>query len=331
VLASFRSRSVHRDDPRATALAQVLDMANCFDEQLEHAPFEQEGIEKILDQALEAQQQADEAVAFMLQKLRKCSRGDLSHVLPKLPVYPTIAMRLYRLLSSDEVSLRTLEGVAKTDQVIAGKLVKAANSVYYSPWQPIKSVSQAISYVGTEDSRRILLASSIQPLFAAPRLRRLWKHALEAAQVAERIAELSGKVDPAEAFLLGLLHDVGKLAISLLGKQVNDAIERLIEKGCQPATAELVLCGFDHAEAGCEVMRHWKFADDLVSAVQSHHQPERSESQMAAILYLTEFWTDSEEDLPSNVRLYSAMKLANLTPEALDAARMSLNDAIASL
>jgi putative nucleotidyltransferase with HDIG domain len=331
VLVCFRSRAQFRDDARVLLLAQLLDLANCFDEQLEHAPFEQEGIEKVLDQALEAQQQADEAVAFMLQNLRKCSRGDLSQVLPKLPVYPTIAMRLYRLLSSDDVSLRTLEGIAKMDQVIAGKLVKAANSVYYSPWQPIKTVAQAISYVGTEDSRRILLASSIQPLFSAPRLRRLWKHSLEAAQVAERIAQLSGKVDPSEAFLIGLLHDVGKLAISLMGRDVNDSIDRLLEKGCQPATAELVLCGFDHAEAGCEVMRHWKFAEDLVKAVQYHHQPERTECRMAAILYLTEFWTDSEEDLPSNVRLYSAMKLANLTPEALDAARMSLNEAIANL
>jgi putative nucleotidyltransferase with HDIG domain len=240
-------------------------------------------------------------------------------------------MRLYRLLGNDEVNLASLESIARTDQVVAGKLVKAANSITYSPWQPIRSVAQAISYVGTEDARRILLASSLQPLFAAPRVRQLWKHALEAAQVAERIAQLSGKVDPAEAFLLGLLHDVGKLAISLMSADINAALDRLIGKGCQPAAAELVLCGFDHAEASAEVLRHWKFTSECITAVQYHHQPERTDSRMASILYLTEFWTDSEEDLPSNARLVAALRSTSLTPEVLESARMSLNDAISSL
>jgi putative nucleotidyltransferase with HDIG domain len=331
VLSAFHGCRFPNGDRQAQELAQLLDAANCFDEQLEHAPFEHEGIEKVLEQALEVQRHADEAVAYVIHKLRKASRADLLQVLPKLPVYPAIAMRLYRLLACDDVSLGNLESIARADQVVAGKLVKAANSVYYSPWQPIKSVAQAISYVGTEDSRRILLASSIQPLFSSPRLRKLWKHALEAAQIAETIAELSGKVDPAEAFLLGLLHDVGKLALSLMSKDINEAIERLLEKGCQPATAELVLCGFDHAEAGGEVMRYWKFSEDLIAAVQYHHQPERVSSEMAGVLYLTEFWTDSEEDLPSNARLYAAMKLTGLTPEVLEAARMSVNGAISTL
>ena len=102
-------------------------------------------------------------------------------------------MKLYGLLSSDEVSLPTLDRVAKSDQVIAGKMLQAANSAFYSPRQLIKTVSQAISYVGIEDARRILLASAVQPLFSSPRLRRIWKHAVEAAQVAEQIATMSNR------------------------------------------------------------------------------------------------------------------------------------------
>jgi putative nucleotidyltransferase with HDIG domain len=331
ILNVFNSQRPEPQGDRISELARMLEAANCFDEQLEYAPFEHDGIEKVLNKAVDQRRQIEEAVGFVLQNLRRASRDDLTVILPKLPVYPAIAMRLYRLLAGNDVSLSALESIANTDQVVAGKLLKAANSVFYSPWQPIKSVAQAISYVGTRDARRILLASSIQPLFATPRLRKLWKHALEAAQVAERIAALSGKVDPGEAFLMGLLHDVGKLAVSMLSKEINEAVDRLIEKGCQPAVAELVLCGFDHAEAGAEVMRHWKFSEEVVQAVQYHHQPERTGSAMAAVLYLTEFWTDSEEDIPSNARLHTAMNLASLTPESLDASRVQFNNAMLSL
>ena len=331
ILNAFSQRGAATDDERAADLAHIVYMANCFDEQLEFAPFEQDGIEKVLAPALGDHGRAEEAVSFVLRTLRKASLQDLTAVIPKLPVYPAIAMRLYRLLSNEEINLVSLESIARTDQVVAGKLVKAANSIRYSPWQPIRSVTQAISYVGTDDARRILLASSLQPLFAAPRVRQLWKHALEAAQVAEKIADLSGNVDPAEAFLLGLLHDVGKLAIALMSAEINAAVDRLIARECQPATAELVLCGFDHAEAGAEVLKHWRFAQECITAIQCHHQPERTDSRMASILYLTEFWTDSEEDLPSNARLTTALRIAGLTPEALESARMDLNEAISSL
>lgn len=330
VLTAFGQPRAAASD-RVRQIARLLECANYLDEQLEYAPFEQESIEKILTEAASGVDETERTIGFVLRHLRVASRDELVRVMPNLPVYPAVAVRLYRLLASKEVNLGTLESIARADQVIAGKLVKAANSIHYSPWLPIRSVAQAISYVGTEDARRILLASSVQPLFSSPRMRRLWKHALEAAQVAERIAELSGEVDPAEAFLLGLLHDVGKLGISLLSRQVNESLDRLLAKGCQPGTAELVLCGFDHADAGAEVLRYWKFSEELVSAVQYHHQPERASSRLAAILYLTEYWTDSEEDLPSNARLAAAMKMTSLTPEALDAALMSLKAVLTTL
>ena len=306
-------------------------MANSFDEQLEFAPFESDSIEKVLQRALERHEQSDRAVQFVLRYLRKARRTDLTAVMPKLPVYPAVAMKLYQLLSEDDVSLPTLDQVAKSDQVVAGKMLQAANSAFYSPRQLIKTVSQAISYVGVEDSRRILLASAIQPLYSSPRLRRIWKHAIEAAQVTEQLARMSGKVDPAEAFLAGLLHDVGKLAIALLPNELNSSLDRLMVKGCQPAVAEVVVCGFDHAEAGADILRHWKFTDELIAAIRFHHMPERTSSAMAAILYLTEYWTDAEEDIPSNARLEAAFGRAGIKQSDLSNTTFEFNEALAGV
>jgi putative nucleotidyltransferase with HDIG domain len=328
ILVALRSKRQNELGRRFQDLANILDIANCFDEQLEFAPFENDSLEAVLQQALERHDPSDRAIQFVLRYLRKAKRSDLSGLMSKLPIYPAVAMQLYTLLSKDNVSLPTLDRVAKSDQVIAGKMLQAANSAFYSPRQTVKTVSQAISYVGIEDSRRILLTSAVQPLYSSPRLRKIWKHAIEAAQVAEQIATMSGKVDSAEAFLIGLLHDVGKLAMVLMPNELNASVERLVSKGCEPAIAEVVICGFDHAEAGADVLRHWKFADDLIAAVRYHHIPERGNSPMASILYLTEFWTDSEEDIPSNSRLDLAFEVAGITPVDLSNTKFEFNEAL---
>jgi putative nucleotidyltransferase with HDIG domain len=309
---------------RIGELAAIVEAANWLDESLEYAPYQD-----VAD--LAGSDWCHETAPPVIQQLRMATPSDLKKVLPKLPVYPAAAMRLFRLLSNEEINLTALEDVACMDQVIAGRLLEAANSVYYSPRVPIRTVAHAVSFVGTRDASRILLAATIQPLFSSARMRRLWKHALEAGQTAERIAVLTGKVDPAEAFLLGLLHDVGKLAIAHMSPELNDAIERLLNKGCQPATAEMVLCGFDHATASAEVLQRWKFAEELVTAVRDHHQPEKTSSTLAAVLYLTEFWTDSEEDLPSHARLSAALKLSSLTLDSLDSNLLSRPGVFTSL
>jgi HD-like signal output (HDOD) protein len=90
-----------------------------------------------------------------------------------------------------------------------------------------------------------------------------------------------------------------------------------VEHGCPQRVTEAVVCGADHAEAGEEILRAWQFPGDFVTAVRWHHAPERSKDPLSAILYITEFWTCSEEDLPSVARLNVAMSRIRLTHEQL--------------
>jgi HD-like signal output (HDOD) protein len=89
--------------------------------------------------------------------------------------------------------------------------------------------------------------------------------------------------------------------------------DRLIRSGCELSVAELIVCGMDHAEAGALVLRHWGLPDRFIEAVLFHHQPQQTESNLAALLYLVEFWTDSEEDPASNVRLQAALQRLKLS------------------
>ena len=88
---------------------------------------------------------------------------------------------------------------------------------------------------------------------------------------------LSSRIDPQEAFLLGLVHDIGRLSVTLMPEDVHEACERLIARGCQSILAELIVFGFDHAESGAEVLKVWNFTPEHIEAIRNHHQPERSE------------------------------------------------------
>jgi putative nucleotidyltransferase with HDIG domain len=314
ILRAFRGKHPRLFPRQARRLARLLEAANNLDEQFEFAPFEEKAT---LQQAPNEPGQRDRVVRFVLRYLRKADRADLDAVIPALPVYADVVIELYRLIHSGNVVVGDLARIATSDPAIASRLVRSANSDFYSPAEPIRSVKAAIDHVGMDCAVRIMLAAAVRPLYAAPRLQRIWKHAIEAAQVAEQIASRSGKVDPSEAFLAGLLHDVGKLAIALLPPDVNSSLDRLILKGCESSVAEAVVCGFDHAEAGAAVLTAWQFDEELVTAIRDHHAPNRSGSVIAAILYLTEYWTDSEEDIPSNARLDSAFELAGLKPRDL--------------
>ena len=321
ILDSFAGRPPA--DPRIAGLTRIVEVANLLDEELEYAPF--------AELVSEDNVPGLEAVQGLVRKLRLASLDSLVAITNRLPVYPTAAMQLYQMLSRDEFDLNAATEAASMDQVIAGRLIDAANSAYYHPRERIRTLERAILYIGTNDARRLLLAISIQPLFSSARLKGLWAHALESAQIAESIAAAARSIDPVEAFLAGLLHDIGKLAICQLPQGVLMAVDRLIHRGCQPTVVETVVCGFDHARAGEHVLRHWKFADDMVEGVRHHHQPERTNSRLASVLYLTEFCTASEEDLPSNARLSVAFERTGISPDQFDSIVQTRKTALTAL
>ncbi len=326
ILQAMRHPGGSLQADRISSMAKTLEIANLFDEQLEMAQFEGHAVQEVLEAA-----SADPVLGPALQVLRMSNRNELLAMIPRLPVYPAVAVKALAALAKPDVRLSELEQISQTDQVLAGQLLQAANSTFFSPRYPLKTVKAAISYVGLDHARSILSTAALRPLFGAPKLKKLWIHSVETAQVAERIAALTSTISPREAFLAGLVHDVGRLAISLLPSPASEAYNRMTLKGCEVTVAELVLFGFDHSEAGAEVLRIWKFPPDLVLAVQNHHNPDRVTSNLAALLYVAEFWSAADEDLPSNALLQGAVKQLGLTPEAIGAADLSRAGAVQGL
>jgi putative nucleotidyltransferase with HDIG domain len=250
--------------------------------------------------------------------LQVTSRADVSRVIERLPVFPRAAREVIRQVSNPEVGPRELAAVCSLDPMLAGRMIQIANSAFYSPRLPIGTIIHAVSFIGTQTARRVLLAAALRSNFASPHTHHIWNHSLDVAQAAEMLAlKCRNKVDPQVAFLAGLVHDIGRLAFSIMPAAFLERFHRLTDGGCPPVEVEMCLSGRCHGEVGSETLAQWKFPPDIVEAVLWHHRPERSEHPLTALLYLAEFITDTQEDLPSYVRLHTACRVAGITMAAL--------------
>ncbi len=282
-------------------LAEILEIANSLDEQLSLAEGDEHPIERAFEEM--SYMDYDPALTALLPIMRRANRRDVLATIPLLPVFPALATRAIALLGSADSDFREVQRVAGHEQVLSGELLRTANSAVYGSRRPATSIEEALTRLGTEPASRIITAAALRPVLGGKGLTGLWEHALAAAETAEKLARLSGKVRPHEAFLAGLVHDVGRLAIALLPDSAQAARRRLAASGCDPIVLEQVLIGMDHAEAGAEILDFWKFPEPVITGVWHHHRIERHSSCLAAVLYLTEYLTQSSEDLPDQSRL----------------------------
>lgn len=296
-------------DPNDVRLAAVLEICDDFDQY-----FEAES----LAEADASDECSNSSVETMMSYLQLSSRADVSRVIDRLPVFPRAAREVLRYVTNPEVSVGELVRVVSLDPVLAGLLIQAANSVFYSPRTPVTDIRHAISYIGFEATRKVLLGAVLRPVYASSRLHPLWNHSLDVAQAAEWLAQRSSlPIDSSDAFLAGLVHDVGRLAFSIMPAAFLERFYRLTDGGCAPVQVEVCLSGLCHGEVGAETLKQWKFSDPMVEAIRWHHRPERSPLALPSLLYLAEFVTGSEEGLPSWVRLKTACRQAGVGVETL--------------
>jgi putative nucleotidyltransferase with HDIG domain len=298
---------------------EVVDLAEALDAHFGWEPFSA------------ADDEPDQFTEIALACLQVATSEDLDRAIQNLPVFPLAAQRALGIILGDDWSAGDLESMAGSDQALAAHLLRAANSWTLSPRQPIVTIPHAITYIGAERACRILYAAAVKPLFGSPRLRDVWHHSLAAAEVAESLAEFCHPVDRKKAFLAGLIHDIGGLAMTGLPPKFHVVFEHLTASGCEPILAERAISGFSHAQAGARALRLWNFAPELSEAVEFHHAPEKSDGQLASLLYLTEQWTDSSEDAPSAARFRFALDRMGLTEDQFEHLSIPMDRTVAGL
>jgi putative nucleotidyltransferase with HDIG domain len=200
-----------------------------------------------------------------------------------LPPISQAALKLVNLLEQATISNDEIVGVIKCDNVLTAKLLRACNSPYFGLDEPVASVDQAVLMLGHQQILHIVLTLAFGSAMVVPlpgyavEANELWRHSLMAATAAEIVAAnaFDLNVEAPVAFTVGLLHDIGKLAMSqAITPEVQHKLRQLIEQEqCSRTEAEKKILGTDHGEIGACLLQSWNLPEDVVEAVANHHQP----------------------------------------------------------
>jgi putative nucleotidyltransferase with HDIG domain len=241
----------------------------------------------------------DETITAVEQYLRTTTEDELDLAAQKVPVFPAVAQEAFGLLGSDKTNVSELEKIIRSDQTLAGHIVAAANSARIAGRRRVAALREAVTRIGFALARDVVCACALRRMYGARHSHSLWNHSLEVAETARMLAEQGGRADPEQAFLAGLVHDIGKLVVLSLPRKAIESYDRLSRKGCPDVIVERVVFGLGHPVIGARLLRRWKFDERIVLAVENHHEPEKDASGLCAVVYLAERAARRDEGLES--------------------------------
>lgn len=196
-----------------------------------------------------------------------------------LPPLPQVAAQVLRLAADPDSSTDDLQKVISTDQALTAQILKIANSAMFGMMREVRTLTQAIMTLGFSTIKSVVIASSAKNLYsrgaAGLQERIMWEHALVAAIGARSVARSIRYAKVEEAFLGGLMHDIGKSVMGLKFPDRYGQIVRGLYNGeiTDGLHMELDAFGFDHAMVGEALMRSWNLSSSLEQAVRWHHEP----------------------------------------------------------
>jgi HD-like signal output (HDOD) protein len=189
-----------------------------------------------------------------------------------LPALPMVVNALSRRIGDATVSAGEIGRLLAHDQALTARVLRLSNSAFYSPREPVRTPEQAVVLLGLGTVRAIILKASIFSAYDMARARPFWLHALGTACAARIVARAAGMGRGDDTFVMGLLHDLGKLALDEflpeLYRPVRDAVER---NGGLLRDAEIRLLGCDHAAVGRFLCEHWSLPPAYRDAIAGHH------------------------------------------------------------
>jgi putative nucleotidyltransferase with HDIG domain len=198
-----------------------------------------------------------------------------------LPSAPAIYREMIEELNSPGASIPKVAGIIAKDVGMTAKILQLANSAFFGLYQHVNNMERALTLLGIDTVVALVLtvhiftppSGSLAPGFS---ITALWNHSMATAFAAKAIAreEKLDRADMEDAFMGGLIHDVGKLVLAAsLAESYGEVITRVRELDCPLWIAEQEVLGTTHAAVGAYLMGVWGIPDRIVEAIAFHHSP----------------------------------------------------------
>lgn len=195
-----------------------------------------------------------------------------------LPAMPQVAAKVLELSSDPDTSAQKLQQVIADDQAMTARILKIANSAMYACSRKVRTLTEAIVMLGFNSIRSLVVTSAARNLYntnssrTGLKERLLWEHSIGTAFASRILAQEHVPNLTEEAFLAGLMHDIGKLVLNQKVPQEFDEIVQIVYNENRPFyLTEREILGFDHTHVGALLVNKWKLSPVLEEAILQHH------------------------------------------------------------
>lgn len=219
-----------------------------------------------------------------------------------LPVVPAYLGKILRALDNTEIRAKKLAEFIEKDQTLTTKILRAANSPWYGQSGRIATVDLAIIIMGLNTIKEIVIGMLVDKFFSRTPsylfdINSFWNYSLFCGSTARLLARKTKYKKAGEAFVAGLMHDIGILILIQYFTTEFKEIKTLVDSGkFNMIQAEEVVIGTNHAEIGAWMAEKWSLPEQLVNCVRLHHVPykELKESYDNETIALTRIVAASE-------------------------------------
>jgi putative nucleotidyltransferase with HDIG domain len=215
-----------------------------------------------------------------------------------LPTLPTIISKMIELVDNPKTSAGSLARLISTDQALTARILKLANSAYYGFPREISTVNMSIVVLGFNTVKDMGLSLSVFDMFKESDTTgtfdttQFWEHSVGCGIAARVIARYCGHRMAGEAFVAGLLHDIGKVILKqYFPKEFKEIMTISSAEGANLDDAELQVIGTHHGQVGGWLAEKWSLPKIIADCITNHHAPwdSKADPLFVAIVSLADY------------------------------------------
>ncbi len=214
--------------------------------------------------------------ALARQKIVQAAIGEISHI----ATLPEITLRIIEIVEDPDSTAQDLHKVIANDPALCARVLKVVNSAFYGLPGQIGSINRAIVLLGLNAVKNIAIAASLAKLFRGGQFtpwfsaKDLWTHSIAVGAAVKLLAEKARLNLPDEAFLAGLIHDIGLIVeMQVMRPKFIEVLEAVHDNGVPFLVAERKIIGADHQDFGRALCEKWKFPRSFACVTGWHHRP----------------------------------------------------------
>ncbi len=236
-----------------------------------------------------------------------------------IPPMPNVMVKALSVIKNPATGIAELAKIMQVDQAISTKTLSLVNSAFYGFRQQITSINKALVVLGMMKAKNIIMSLALKQMMTAQGSRELWEHSIKCAVAAEILAKEYRVINPDDAFVIGFLHDIGKMLLNAKNPLKYSKVKYLASQGnVSLIDIEDAQFGTNHCVLGALISKKWQLPVILTNCIRYHHDPAQSSlPTVCGIVYCADRLVQANIQTPL------------LEPKVMNKLDFSINDPLA--